>query len=55
MERAFQLAASGACHSVDDIRERPRREHYEGILSHLAGGSIQAQLKVIIGDATEAD
>ena len=48
VERAFQLAREGACHSINDIRERLLREGYANVLSHTAGVSIKKQLKAIL-------
>jgi hypothetical protein len=48
VERAFQLARDGACHSVNDIRERLLREGYPNVLSHTAGMSIKKQLNAIL-------
>lgn len=48
VERAFQLARSGACHSVNDIREQLLREGYPSVLSHVSGMSIKKQLGAIL-------
>jgi hypothetical protein len=48
IERAFQLAREGACHSINDIRDRLLREGYPNVLSHTAGVSIKKQLKAIL-------
>jgi hypothetical protein len=48
IERAFQLAREGACHSVHDIREQLLREGYANVLSHTAGMSVKRQLKAIL-------
>jgi hypothetical protein len=45
VERAFQLARTGACHSVVEIRRRLHVEGYEGVQGHLNGSSIQRQLR----------
>ena len=44
VERAFQLAKSGECHSIDDIRRQLAREQCTNIDAHLAGSSIRRQL-----------
>jgi glucose-6-phosphate-specific signal transduction histidine kinase len=49
-ERAFQLARTGTCRTVDDIRRHLARERYEAINQHLAGRSIQAQLKKLLAE-----
>lgn len=45
IERAFQLARSGACHSVADIRAQLGAEGRDGVHGHLNGASIQKQLR----------
>jgi hypothetical protein len=45
VERAFQLARTGACHSVNEIRRRLHAEGHEGVHSHLNGSTIQRQLR----------
>ena len=44
VERAFQLARSGECFNVEDIRRQLRREQCSNIDAHLAGSSIRKQL-----------
>jgi hypothetical protein len=44
IERAIQLAQSGDCHSVNDVRQRLRREGYVGIGVEMAGVAINRQL-----------
>jgi hypothetical protein len=44
IERAIQLAQSGQCISVNDVRQRLRREGYVGIGVELAGAAINRQL-----------
>lgn len=48
IERAFQLAREGACHSVADIRQQLAAEGHEGVHSHLSGVTIQRQLKAAL-------
>ncbi len=48
IERAFQLARSGACHSVADIRTQLSAEGHEGVHGHLNGSSIQRQLRAAL-------
>lgn len=45
IERAFQLARAGACHSVADIRQQLANEGHENIHGHLNGASVQRQLR----------
>lgn len=44
IERAIQLAQSGDCSSVNDVRQRLRREGYIGIGVELAGVAINREL-----------
>ena len=43
-ERAFQLARSGACANVRDIKKRLKAEGYERVEAHIAGSTIVAPL-----------
>ena len=42
--RAIQFAQSGECRSVNDVRQRLRREGYAGIGAELAGVAINREL-----------
>lgn len=42
--RAFELAKSGSCRTVDDIRQQLKREGCENCAAHLSGTSIRKQL-----------
>lgn len=58
VERAFQLARTGACHSVVEIRRRLYAEGYDGVHGHLIGSTIQRQLRETLsarGIAPSAD
>jgi hypothetical protein len=44
VERAFQLARSGECQTIDDIRRQLAREQCTNVDAHLAGSSIRRQL-----------
>jgi hypothetical protein len=44
VERAFQLARSGECQTIDDIRRQLAREQCSNVDAHLAGSSIRRQL-----------
>jgi hypothetical protein len=48
VERAFELARSGGCHTVGDIRQQLKQEGYSGYEEHLAGVSIKKQLLALI-------
>lgn len=45
LERAFALADAGACRTVGDIRTQLKKEQHDSVDAHLAGMSIQRQLK----------
>ncbi len=45
VERAFELASSGACCSVEEIRDQLTREDYSSVQAHLSGPLIKSQLK----------
>jgi hypothetical protein len=49
MERAFELAKSGACTSVDDIKRCLRLEGFA--ISQIIGSSLNKQLRALIADA----
>jgi hypothetical protein len=51
VERAFVLAASGDCASVEEIRTRLKREGFSQIGGHLSGLSIRRQLRAICDTA----
>lgn len=55
LERAFALAKSGECTSIDDIRRKLKSERYESIDQHLAGPSIKRQLNQLCLAAKAAD
>lgn len=44
VERAYQLARSGRCRSVGDIRAELKREGLGAVDSHLAGPSLRREL-----------
>lgn len=47
LERAFALARSGGCASVDDIRRQLKLERFEQVDAHLAGPSLMRQLRLL--------
>ena len=49
MERAFQLAKSGSCTSVPDLRKRLSAEGYA--LSQITGRTLSKQLEALIKGA----
>lgn len=50
LERAFQLAKSGGCRSVSDIKKRLQAEGYA--VSQVEGSALRKQLMAIIKEAT---
>jgi hypothetical protein len=48
IERAFQLAQSGRCASIDEIRRELKREQFGSIEQHLGGAHIRKQLRDLI-------
>ena len=44
LERAFELAKTGECVSIDDIRRRLKSERYSQVDAHLAGSTVRRQL-----------
>jgi hypothetical protein len=48
VERALELARSGACISVNDVRQRLRREGFQGIGLDLAGVEINREIVALI-------
>lgn len=53
VQRAFELAASGTCQSLDDVRRKLTAERYPNILAHLEGRSIRLQLKQLMAEAMQ--
>jgi hypothetical protein len=51
LERAFALARSGTCTSVNDIRLRLKGERFDNVDAHLAGHSIVRQLRALCDEA----
>jgi len=54
LERAFALARSGTCLSVQDIRLKLKQERFDNIEAHLAGHSIGRQLRALCEEARAA-
>lgn len=51
LERAFTLARSGDCSSVNEIRQRLRAERFDQVDAHLAGPSLSRQLRDLCVEA----
>lgn len=43
-ERAFELARSGQCRSMDEMRRKLKAEQFENVDAHLSGSTIKRQL-----------
>jgi hypothetical protein len=54
IKRAFELARSGQCRSIEDIRRQLRNERHDRIDEHLAARSLQKQLRDAIKAANTA-
>ena len=54
VERAFDLAGSGQCRTVQDIRRQLSGEGYLDVRHHLSGRSIMAELGRVIKAAQAA-
>lgn len=48
IERAFELARTSNCRSIEEIRKRLSREDHLNVDAHLAGTAIRKQLKALI-------
>ena len=48
VERAFELARSGVCQSVSDIRRQLKAEGYSNITGHFDSGALKKQLTALI-------
>ena len=55
LERAFELARSGSCASVNDIRQKLKAERFDQVDAHLAGPAISRQLRALCLEAREVD
>jgi hypothetical protein len=51
LERAFELARSGTCSSLQDIRRRLKGEGFDQVEAHLAGPAIGKQLRRLCEEA----
>ncbi len=49
LERAFQIAESGSCNSVDEIKKQLAREGFS--LNQITGKSLMKQLRDLIKTA----
>ncbi len=51
IERAFELAKSGQCHKIEEIKLQLHREHYSDIDLYIRGGALTAQLRHLLAMA----
>lgn len=54
IERAYQLATTSTCRSVDDIVRQLTAERHESPQAHLAGKSVRLELRRLIKIRTDA-
>jgi hypothetical protein len=54
VERAYQLARSGSCRSIEDIRRKLSAERYDSVQAHLSGASIKRDLIALCKEACKA-
>ena len=54
VERAYQLAKSGECNGIGQIRERLRAEGYGRADSQISGQTFRSQLKKLCDAAQKA-
>lgn len=48
IERAFDVARSGRCKSIDEVRAILSREGHFNVDAHLSGGVLRKQLNALI-------
>ena len=53
VERAFELARSGSCATVQDIRRKLKSEGYDQVEAHLSGPSLGKQLRRLCEEARQ--
>jgi len=51
IERAFELARTGACRTVEEIARRLKQENYESVDTHLGATSLRKELRQICAEA----
>jgi hypothetical protein len=50
LERAYELARSGSCRTVGDIKTRLQAEGYEGVKDRLYGASLTTALRKLCAE-----
>jgi hypothetical protein len=48
LERAFELAKSGDCLTISEIRSKLKKEQRDSVDAHLAGPALQRQLRTLL-------
>ena len=46
--RAFEIARSGTCRTVDELRKTLKAEKHDAVDGHLSSGSLTKQLRVLL-------
>lgn len=46
--RAFQIARSGTCRTVDELRKTLKAEKRDAVDEHLSSGTLIKQLRVLL-------
>jgi hypothetical protein len=54
LERAYELARSGECATVSDIRERLKRERFDSVAGQLSGRRLTEDLRRLCRESTAA-
>ena len=54
IERAYELARSGSCRSVQEVEAKLKAEKFESVLSHLNSPSLRRDLRQIMLEAQRA-
>jgi hypothetical protein len=55
IERAFDLARSGTCRSVQELETQLKREGFASVAAHLSGSLIRRQLRKCFDEARRAE
>jgi hypothetical protein len=50
VERALELARSGACRTVEDIRRVLKAERCDSVDQHLGGGTLGKQIRAVLAE-----
>lgn len=54
IERAYQLAGSGTCSTVNEIRAQLKREFHDAVDSHLGSPTLGRQLRRLCAESRAA-